>query len=95
MPVPERPGGPAPGVGIPNVKMLQVPTKSGGCPKVREKKILAAGVAIPAARLNDDDGACIRASAGFFNSAAIWSIQTHNKDGDHGHVKLYFDPHTF
>jgi hypothetical protein len=74
---------------------VRAPVKSGGRSAVPAKN-LAAGVAIPAAELVNDDGATVPRQAAFFKSAAIRSIRTRNKDGDpdHVHLNLYFNLHT-
>jgi hypothetical protein len=58
---------------------LQAPAKSGARPVLRAKN-LAAGVAIPAAEFEVDDGAYVAHLPEKFNWAAI---STHNKDGEH------------
>jgi hypothetical protein len=58
---------------------LQAPAKYGERPVLRAKN-LAAGVAIPAARFNDDDGADVAHLPENFNRAAIPT--QNNLDGE-------------
>jgi hypothetical protein len=65
---------------ITHSKPLKAAAKCGRRPASRAKN-LAAGLAIPAARLNDNDGAKVACQVRSFNPVAIQLHNTDNKDG--------------